>query len=385
MKKLFTILFLLLLSCKNEGYKNGVLKNAMEDISEESKPAFSQAQNIEFAYVNAPSGLNYRIEPKGTILGKFMNGQEVRIVERTAIYEEVLDSQEVKKGEWVGVAFKKDTVYVFDAFLSSQKSDRDIWSQFPVRKTPFIDSTNFDNVKKHYALNKDDIEVLQLKKLYPDINQHDHNYRFYVSYQLPSNYYKTIVLNVFKGDHELESVLIPYDQDDRIIQFYEGDQEGDLPSVNALIITYDDIVEGWSKKIAYLKNDCITVINEVYTDPPGIDSTLYHINGLNEINKVELDFQNNIRPNEKIELNTVYTDTLQFKNYNDDYDYFFLTGIKNDKDISLIYNWDMTADKDFKENDILKVTWKMDSIYTAGDGETLSFYETAIDAVLISN
>lgn len=75
-------------------------------------------------------------------------------------------------------------------------------------------------------------------------------------------------------------------------------------------------------------------------------------------------FSNALRPNKPILLNEIYTDTLEFNDYNDDYDYWHLNGRKNGEDVSLIYNWDWRNNQDynFRQGDLLVIQWKMDSL-----------------------
>ncbi len=338
-------------------------------------------------FVNATSGLNYRESPKGKILGKLNHNQEVAIVKRTRIISEIHDEGMLIKGEWVGILKNQDTVFVFDTFLSNSKNEKyvqehtNIWSKFPLRAMPFIDSTNFDNFKKKNRLTKEEILKLQLHEIYPDLLNKD-PFIAYPSYGLDLNLdgyydYKVIVFTVFKGDHEVESVLVIY-EDEKLMKSYNDNSK--KPSFNSLIISYDEIAEGWSRITSEIRNNCITTIDALYTEPPRIDTTLHHINRLGYINKVNIDFKNNIRPNQKLKLHTVYTDTIQFIKYNDDYDYFFIEAKKNNKDVGLIYTWDITKKYDFKKHDLIKVQWKIDSIHIAGDGETLSFSEYAINA-----
>ncbi|GAA3520019.1 hypothetical protein GCM10022393_37820 [Aquimarina addita] len=332
-------------------------------------------------YVNAKSGLHYRDEPNGRILGKFPNRTKLELVVRTAVFEEINDRNTILKGEWVGVNKNKDTVYVFDGFLKASNgidkgklmvgndSSNDIWSSFSFMKMPVADSTNFDNIKKTGALNANDIKKLQLATIYPELGKEGSVFVFIPGYQLIiSDTFKTFVVYAYRGDHELESTLITYDSKNKLI--------------DAKVIAYDEIAEGWFRKKSIIKKRLITTIDSFYGDVKKIDTTLYHINELGEINEVKTIFQNNIRPDETIVLNKEYTDTIQFLSYNDDYDYFFMEGKKNDKDVSLIYSWGWSENKkyDFKPGDMIKVKWKMDSITIAGDGETLQFTEKAMDA-----
>lgn len=110
-----------------------------------------------------------------------------------------------------------------------------------------------------------------------------------------------------------------------------------------------------------------------------IDTTKFHIN--EDINQIKTEFSSNLKPTKRILLNQIYTDTIKFLTYNDNSDYFLLIGEKNGNDVSLIYNWDSHNKKyNFKYGDIIKVKWKMDSIWIAGDGETLDFAERVLEA-----
>lgn len=325
----------------------------------------------EYKFVNAPSGLNYRSEPKGNILGKFENNFQVNVVKHTAIFENLKDGKKQLTGEWVAVNFKNDTVYVFDAFLSSYKTNTLIWNKFPLKKTPLIDTTNFDNLSKKNLLTQNEISKLQLKKIYPNIKKEGSSYSFIPGYSLKTNNnFKTIIIHVFKGEDKLETILTTYQLDNKLI--------------NYKLISYDEMEESWARVSSTIRNNCITTINPLYTELPVIDTILHHINRLGYINKVNTNFKNNIRPNKSIKLNKVYTDTIQFIGYNDDYDYGYLEGKKNNKDVYLNYSWNGGDNYNFKKDDFIQITWKMDSIYIAGDGETLQFAETAIHAVKIN-
>jgi len=335
-------------------------------IKTNNKSTITIINESEYLYVNASSGLNYRKTPKGEILGKFKNNDKLKIVKHTNIHEEIKDDDNYLKGEWVGVQNLKDTVYVFDAFLLPYASDINIWKKFPLRKKPIVDTTNFDNLSKKDLLSTKDIGILQLKKIYPDLDKENYSYTFMPSYSIKfADFFKTIVINVESGS-ELEAVLINYNDKDELISHK--------------VISYDEIAEGWSRKSSTIKNDCITTIDALYTDEPKIDTILYHINRFGYINKVKTKFKSSFYPNKNIKIGKVYKDTMQFLRYNDNSDYFFLEGKKNSNDVQLIYNWDVIEKYNFKKNDVIKISWKIDSSWVAGDGGTLDFSEFVIDA-----
>lgn len=113
-----------------------------------------------------------------------------------------------------------------------------------------------------------------------------------------------------------------------------------------------------------------------------MDSTKFTVKNVEEVNQVNNTFSSNLRPNKTILLNKMYTDTIEFANYNDDGDYNLLIGKKNEIEVVLIYNLDWQTNKKylFKYGDLIEVNWKMDSIYLAGEGDALDFKETAIEA-----
>jgi hypothetical protein len=249
-----------------------------------------------------------------------------------------------------------------------------ILKSLPLKRTPIIDITNFDNIKEVKEFNPEEIKLLQLSEIYLNIEKEGYSYKFLPSYRLElSDDFYTIIITVFKGDHELETILINYNLDEK------------LTAHN--IIAYDEIAEGWSRKHSKIEKSSITIIDEFYGDEVQIDTSKFHINTIGEINQIKTTFTSKIRPDKAIKLNTTYTDTIAFSTYNNDYDYLMLLGKKNGDDVRLIYNWDWHNNYkyNFKYGDLLKVEWKMDSIYIAGDGEAIDFAEKAIEAVRIES
>ncbi|ADV47505.1 hypothetical protein Celal_0152 [Cellulophaga algicola DSM 14237] len=72
----------------------------------------------KFKFVIAESGLNYRSEPNGTILGKFAWREKVEYLYETGVRQKITDNYVEVEGTWVAVKQKNDTVFVFDYFLS---------------------------------------------------------------------------------------------------------------------------------------------------------------------------------------------------------------------------------------------------------------------------
>ncbi|MBN3581919.1 hypothetical protein JYB64_05930 [Algoriphagus aestuarii] len=78
----------------------------------------------------------------------------------------------------------------------------------------------------------------------------------------------------------------------------------------------------------------------------------------------------------------VQTDTIEFIDYNDDFDYRYLAGRKKGKNLSFVYNWDWTENQEynFRQGDLILIQWKMDSISMAGDEEVVNVVKRVMDA-----
>jgi hypothetical protein len=76
---------------------------------------------------------------------------------------------------------------------------------------------------------------------------------------------------------------------------------------------------------------------------------------------------------EGIVLQKIYTDTVRFKEFNDDGDYFLFIATKGKEEMSLIYSDDILNRNDFARGDEIRIEWELDSIRYAGDEEVLDF------------
>ena len=98
-------------------------------------------------------------------------------------------------------------------------------------------------------------------------------------------------------------------------------------------------------------------------------------------------FSSALRPNERVLFNEIYTDTLEFSDYYDDADVYFLIGKKKGVDISLVYSWDWMNNQEynFRPGDMIAVQWKMDSLVEGGDEEEIEILERALNARKIAS
>lgn len=250
----------------------------------------------------------------------------------------------------------------------------DIWKKLPLKQLPIKAATNFDTIKKENQLIEEEVLTLKLNEIYPDYDKHKDSYKFQTAYKVElSKHFYSIVINAFKGDHELETVLINYNDDEEIIDYKT--------------IANDENAESISQKTATLEKNFVTIIDKTDLEETVIEISKFHLNALGEFNVVKDVFTSTIRPDEAILLNKIYVDTIQFKSYNEDGDYRLLFGRKDDQEVILIHEfyWEQEKKYNFYENETLQITWKMDSIWIAGDGETLDFSETVIEAKRIKN
>lgn len=101
-----------------------------------------------------------------------------------------------------------------------------------------------------------------------------------------------------------------------------------------------------------------------------------------EAEKIPSKFKSPLRPNENIVLGKIYTDTVNFVNFNDDGDDSQFIVEKNKDTIRLIYNND---DPKFLRGNELEIKWKMDSMRPAGDSEFLDYREFLVSAKKIKD
>lgn len=103
--------------------------------------------------------------------------------------------------------------------------------------------------------------------------------------------------------------------------------------------------------------------------------------------KTSTQFSSVLRPNKPVLLNEIYTDTLEFSDYYDDADVYFLIGKKKGVDISLVYTWDWMNNQEynFRPGDMIAVQWKMDSLVEGGDEEEIEILERALNARKIAS
>ena len=131
----------------------------------------------------------------------------------------------------------------FEAILSSLKT----------KTLPVIESTNFDDFIEAEDFKNLDYKALSLDKIYPYFNEEGYNFRAISAYKLDvSNQFYTLVVTIKKGDNEMESQLIDYDLNGRILDFK--------------LVSYDEIAEGLSAIQSKITKDTVYRHHFFYED-----------------------------------------------------------------------------------------------------------------------
>jgi len=131
--------FLLLWGCQpDEAHAPSEEKSQSERI----ETPHSDFLTLFQATVNAPSGLNFRDAPKGKVLGKFLNGAILDIVEHSGVIDEVIDENRARHGEWLGVQHQDQIVYVFEPFLKPVHTSEDFSQALRPEKSPRLFAIN---------------------------------------------------------------------------------------------------------------------------------------------------------------------------------------------------------------------------------------------------
>ncbi len=145
-----------------------------------------------------------------------------------------------------------------------------IISELKFKPIPLTDSTNFDNFIRTRLYDESEVEILQLEEIYPDFYTEGYNFRTAVAYRIElSKDFHSIVLITFKGDHEIESILVNYDLDGRLIDY--------------IVISYDEVAEGSSRTTSKIEKNKVTTTNIFWMDEKLVDVEIFAIDKHGEI------------------------------------------------------------------------------------------------------
>lgn len=137
------------------------------------------------------------------------------------------------------------------------------------KKLPLKDSTNFDSFRRNQILSKKEIRELKLDTKFKNITNFQLRYKVNLS-----DHFKSVVLTYERGEMELLTYLINYDENFKII--------------DVLNIAYDEIAESVISTRSTINKNKITVENINWAnEKPEIETSIYIIksNGKFEIKK----------------------------------------------------------------------------------------------------
>lgn len=179
---------------------------------------------------------------------KALDSKKEAIIEGTA-----------KKIEGVvkNVTEKTDNEY-FEVF-------QQIIAKLPFKKLPVIEITDTNKFTGNKFLNRKQVEALKLNTIYPNFYKEGRSYKVATSYKVDfsKNFY-SIVCVIFKGDSEMEAILINYTKNGKIIDHK--------------VVSYDEIAEGWSRVVSRIGDHIITTNHILYLeDVVEVDQETYLI------------------------------------------------------------------------------------------------------------
>jgi len=171
-------------------------------------------------------------------------------------------------------------------------------NELKTKTVPLIDSTNFDTfIEEIKVYNKEEIGILQLKKIYPNYYKEGYNYRAIPNYKMElSKNFHSIVITIFKGDNEMESVLINYDL------------EGNM--IDSKVISYDEIAEGQSSIQSKIEYNQLTVNNIFWVDEKQQTTEMFKIDVRGKIIPFTLTNTNDINSTTGLKQETEFRDTI---------------------------------------------------------------------------
>ncbi|MCV9387394.1 hypothetical protein [Reichenbachiella ulvae] len=140
----------------------------------------------------------------------------------------------------------------------------EVIAQSKVKSLPQIEVTNFDSFIEEGDYTEVDVKTLKLEEIYPDFHTKSHNYKAISNYKIPlSTDFHTVVVTIKKGDNEMETVLINYDQEGAIIAHR--------------VVAYDEIAEGMSRIVSRISPNRLTVHRIFWDVSKEVEETVYQI------------------------------------------------------------------------------------------------------------
>lgn len=198
----------------------------------------------------------------------------------------------------------KDTVNYHTLFKNSIENT---FTKFQ----PIVDTTNFDNFTATKYLNKKEVKAFKLEEIYPDFYKETHNFKAVPSYKIDfSKDFYSLVIVIFKGDNEMESILINYDENRNIIDYR--------------VIAYDEIAEGWSRIESRIEQNKVTIDNIFWSEEKQVTSEVFEIDEAGKIKPIStttsLDVVDNVIAKLGLDRSKIYENFTSSQILSDDTD-----------------------------------------------------------------
>lgn len=156
---------------------------------------------------------------------------------------------------------------------ASQFTLKEILEEITIKSLPHFETTNFDDFIDPDDYKKIDARLFQLEHIYPNFHKKGYNYRAIRTYSLPLHEdFFSVIITIEKGDNEMESILVNYTIDGEIIDH--------------VVVSYDEIAEGWSKRVSKISQQKLTTNYITWFDDIVIQQINYQIKNDGKIEKV---------------------------------------------------------------------------------------------------
>jgi hypothetical protein len=153
---------------KNTATETQVPNPAVDSIvqKKDSILPYTPTKRNEYLIVNKKQGIAYFNAPKGKLIGTLQLNTQIEVVEHTTIFDAQLNSKDSTKGEWLGINYNNDTVYVKNSNLGNDftYSELKMYWASPFQIYGNQPLSGFINISEPYEYNYDSEEVQILDK-----------------------------------------------------------------------------------------------------------------------------------------------------------------------------------------------------------------------------
>ncbi|SHH60136.1 PA3715 family protein [Winogradskyella jejuensis] len=182
-------------------------------------------------------------------------------------------------GELYTETYQKATTIENDS-INFQMKIRDL----EFKNLPLKEATNFDSFIDPDDYKRVDAKTFKIDQIYPDYTEGDYGHNAIAAHRLNiSETFYTLLITVKKGDSEMETLLINYRLDGSLIDYK--------------VVSYDEIAEGWSRRVSRISKHTITTNYITWFDDKEIQQIEYTINNNGKIIEEHSEYLHKTIPN----------------------------------------------------------------------------------------